>query len=240
MALTAQDQSLDEVVRVLAAAPLFAAFSPAELAVLARQARRRGLREGATIFFQGDAGDGLYIVLRGTVKITIVAPDGQETLLALLGRGECFGEMAVLDGLRRSATASALERSEVLFVPREGFRWFVAAHPAAWERIALILARRLRDTDDHVADLVFRDVVGRLAKRLLDLAESHGQPIANGGVEITLQLTQQDLATLVGASRESVNKGIKHLRTGGTIAVTGQRIAIVDRGALRALVDAAA
>lgn len=142
--------------------------------------------------------------------------------------------------MRRSATASALERTDVLFVLREGFRRFIEAHPAACKRIALIPARRLRDTADHVADLVFRDVVGRLAKRLLDLAESHGQPIANGGVGITLQLTQQDLATLVGAARESVNKGIKRPRTDGSIAVTGQRIAIVDRGALRALVDTAA
>jgi CRP-like cAMP-binding protein len=161
------------------------------------------------------------------VKISIVAPDGQETLVSLLGPGEPFGEMAILDGQPRSATATAMARTETIYVPRDGFIRFLDEHPSAMRKIIAMLSRRLRTVTDHLADLVFHDVYGRLAKKLLELGETHGQTLPNGQVEIRLPLTQQDLANLVGASRESVNKVIKLYRDKGMIAVQSHRITLV-------------
>jgi CRP/FNR family transcriptional regulator, cyclic AMP receptor protein len=212
-------------VRLLANAPLFSSFSDAELAGLAASARARVYREGEVIFHREDPGTGLYVVRSGTVKISIDAPDGQETMIALLTGGECVGELAVLDGQPRSATATAMERTETVFVSREGFLRFVAEHPDAMRKVALILCQRLRTTDEHLSDLVFHDVYGRLAKKLLELSESHGRAGKNG-VEIGLTLTQQDLANLVGASRESVNKAIKHFRDRGVLSFAQGRVTL--------------
>ncbi|TAK20313.1 MAG: Crp/Fnr family transcriptional regulator [Chloroflexota bacterium] len=230
--------NLDVTIRALASAPLFSAFSATELATLAAQSRRRHYDDRDVVFYFGDPGNGLFIVLAGTIKIAVNAPDGQETMIALLGAGECFGEMAVLDGQPRSATASAMEKTETLFLPRTGFLAFLEQHRDAVHKIILLLARRLRETDEHVADLVFHDVYGRLAKRLLHLAEHRGQKNASGRIEIDLPLTQQDLANLVGASRESVNKAMKDFRAKGYVTVMQQRITVNDRAALRASVEA--
>jgi CRP/FNR family transcriptional regulator/CRP/FNR family cyclic AMP-dependent transcriptional regulator len=215
------------LIRVLGATSLFGEFSQSELTNLASSVRTRVFREGEVVFHRDDPGNGLYVIRGGTVKISIFAPDGQETLIALFGPGECFGELAVLDGQPRSATATALERAELLYLPRTGFLRFLDEHPQAMRKIALMLSQRLRETDEHVADLVFHDVYGRLAKKLLELGDTYGRKTAKG-VEIGLALTQQDLANLVGASRESVNKVIKLYRTKGYLSVHSQRITLIE------------
>ena len=144
----------------------------------------------------------------------------------------------MLDGRPRSATATALDRTEALYLPRDGFLRFLDEHPIALRKIVLILAQRLRDTDEHLADLVFHDVYGRLAKKLLDLGETHGRVLPDGKIEISLSLTQQDLANLVGASRESVNKVIKLYRDKGYVAVASQRITLLEPNLLRKRIEA--
>jgi CRP/FNR family transcriptional regulator/CRP/FNR family cyclic AMP-dependent transcriptional regulator len=228
----------DPRIRVLAETPLFASFSEPELVRLAATARSRAYREGEIIFQRDDPGNGLYVIQGGTVKITIEAPDGQETLLAILRTGECFGELAVLDGLARSASATAMERTDVLFVGRDEFLSFLDQHRDAMRKVVLILCQRLRDSSDHLADLVFHDVYGRLAKKLLELGEAHGRQ-KGGQIEISLPLTQQDLANLVGASRESVNKAIKFYRDKGVVSIANHRITVLRPDLLRQRVQLA-
>ncbi|HZQ99183.1 MAG TPA: Crp/Fnr family transcriptional regulator [Chloroflexota bacterium] len=223
--------------RPLAQTDLFHDFTAAELATLAASARPRAFREGQVIFHRDDPGTGFYVVRYGLVKISIVAPDGQETLVSLLGPGEPFGEMAILDGQPRSATATAMERTETIYVSREGFLRFLDEHPAAMRKIMVMLIRRLRAATEHLADLVFHDVYGRLAKKLLELGELHGRAYQDGRVEIQLALTQQDLANLVGASRESVNKVMKLYRDKGYIAVQSHRITLLQPRELQRRVE---
>ena len=226
----------DPRARVLADAPLFASFSEAELVRLAQSSRSRTFREGEIIFMRDDPGNGLFVIQSGTVKVSIEAPDGQETLLAILRSGECLGEIAVLDGRARSASATAMERTETVFVSRDDFLRFLDDHRDAMHKVVLILCQRLRDSSDHLADLVFHDVYGRLAKKLLELGEAHGRERA-GQVEIVLPLTQQDLANLVGASRESVNKAIKYYRDRGVLAIANHRITLLRPDLLRQRVE---
>lgn len=222
--------------RVLSDTPLFASFTESEMVRIAQSSRSRSYREGEIIFMRDDPGSGLFVIQSGTVKISIEAPDGQETLLAILRGGECFGELAVLDGLSRSASATAMERTETVFVSRDEFLRFLDEHPDATRKVVLILCQRLRDSSDHLADLVFHDVYGRLAKKLLELGEAHGRE-RGGQVEIVLPLTQQDLANLVGASRESVNKAIKYYRDRGVLAIANHRITVLRPDLLRQRVD---
>lgn len=236
-AVAAQLTRSQALLRPLGETPLFTEFSPDELSVLAGTARLRVFREGETIFHRDDPGNGLYVIRQGTIKISVVAPDGQETLVNLLGSGECFGEMAVLDGQPRSATATAMARSELLFLPRDGFLRFLDEHPVAMRKIISVLSRWLRHATDHVADIVFYDVHGRVAKKLLELAETYGRPDETGGVDITLPLTQQELANLVGASRESVNKVLKLYRDKGYLATGSQRIKLLRPDMLRRRVE---
>jgi CRP/FNR family cyclic AMP-dependent transcriptional regulator len=216
----------DPRVRVLSDMPLFASFTESELVRLAQTSRSRSYREGEIIFMRDDPGNGLFVIQSGTVKVSIEAPDGQETLLAILRAGEYLGEIAVLDGRARSASAVAMERTETVFVARDEFLRFLDEHPDAMRKVVVILCQRLRDASDHLADLVFHDVYGRLAKKLLELGEAHGRQ-RGSQVEIVLPLTQQDLANLVGASRESVNKAIKYYRDRGVLAIANHRITVL-------------
>lgn len=211
--------------------PLFVDLPDAAIHLLASLVRLRAFPAGEVIFHQDDPGNGLYVVRRGMVKIALTAPDGQETLVALMHEGACFGELAVLDGHPRSASAIALDPTETYFLSRRDFLAFLSEHPSVTMQVIVLLARRLRDTDGLLADLVFFDVYGRLAKKILDLADTYGVPTAEG-VRIDLTLTQQELASLVGSSRESVNKVMRHFRDRGYLSVSQHRIHILNRTAL--------
>ena len=224
---------LEAFLRPLSHTDLFGDFTGAELQTLAGWARPRAFREGQVIFHRDDPGTGLFVVRTGLVKISIVAPDGQETLVSLLGPGEYFGEMAIMDGQPRSATATAMSRTETIYLAREGFLRFLDQHPAAMKKIIVVLSQRLRAATDHMADLVFHDVYGRLAKKLLELGDTQGRVLPDGKVEIQLSLTQQDLANLVGASRESVNKVLKLYRDKGYLAIQSHRITLLMPKELR-------
>jgi CRP/FNR family transcriptional regulator/CRP/FNR family cyclic AMP-dependent transcriptional regulator len=228
LASRAPTNDLEAFLRPLAHTDLFGDFTTTELATLAGWARPRAFREGQVIFHRDDPGTGLFVVRTGLVKISIVAPDGQESLANLLGPGEYFGEMAIMDGLPRSATATAMSRTETIYLAREGFLRFLDQHPGAMKKIIVVLSQRLRAATEHMADLVFHDVYGRLAKKLLELGESQGRAHPDGRVEILLSLTQQDLANLVGASRESVNKVLKLYRDKGYVSVQSHRITLLQ------------
>jgi CRP/FNR family cyclic AMP-dependent transcriptional regulator len=204
------------------------------LSQLTRSLRRRTFQRGEVIFHQGDPGDTLHLVQKGRIKVVLPAESGDEVLLAILGPGNCFGELALLDGESRSATVVAIEPVETLTLGRSDFMAFVRANPETAERLMINLAHIIRKVNEDVADLAFLDLPGRLAKKLLDLAHDHGQPMPGGdGIEISVPLTQEELAGMVGATRPSVNKVLGWYEDQGAIQRRGRKIAIFKPEALR-------
>ena len=193
------------VVTPLDKVPLFAGLDAEVLAELATVMKRRSFRAGEIIFHRDDPGQVLYVLREGKVKIYLTSQDGQEVALAIFGPGDYFGELALLDGQPRSASAIAIEQAETFSLQRSDFINAVMRHPRIAVQVMNVLSRRLRQTDSMVEDLLFLDVHGRVAKKLLDLAELHGTRTPDG-IRIEMRLTQGELAAMVGASRESVNK----------------------------------
>jgi CRP/FNR family transcriptional regulator, cyclic AMP receptor protein len=185
--------------------PLFADLADEDIRTLMAIARKRTFRSGEIIFHRDDPGQVLYVIKEGKVKIYLISPDGQEISLVVYGKGECFGEFAILDDLPRSANAIALEKVECYTLQRSDFHNAIMKNPKIAIQILEVLTKRLRTTNNMVEDLIFLDVYGRVAKKLLELAETHGTQV-DDGIRIDMRLTQQDLASMVGASRESVNK----------------------------------
>lgn len=213
--------------------PLAACADGGPLAFLAAAGRPRTLAANDVLFREGQRTGGLYLVRAGTIALSLVASDGQEAILDLIGPGGCLGLVDVVDDRPSQVTASAIESAEVLFVPRDVFMLEVAAHSERLWAVTRVLAERLRRTRQGSADLVFLDARGRLAKRLLDLAASHGRPDSDGRTSIALRLAQRDLAALIGASRESLNKAVRDLRTAGAISVEAGRITLLDHDTLK-------
>jgi CRP/FNR family cyclic AMP-dependent transcriptional regulator len=204
---------------------IFAGLSDEDLSELTAVARRRTFRAGEVIFHREDPGQVLYVIKEGKVKICLISPDGQEISLVVFGKGEYFGEQALLDGLPRSADAIALERVECYTLQRSDFHKAIMKNPKIAIKVMEVLSKRLRNTDQQVEDLIFLDVYGRVAKKLVELAEMHGVPVADG-TRIDVRLTQQELASMVGASRESVNKVIGYFVDKQFISTDKQRITI--------------
>jgi CRP/FNR family transcriptional regulator, cyclic AMP receptor protein len=184
---------------------LFGDLADEDIRELMAAARRRVYRSGEVIFHREDPGQVLYMVKEGKVKICLISPEGQEITLAIFGKGECFGELTILDGLPRSADAVALEKVECYTLQRSDFHRAIRKNPDIAIQVLESISKRLRSTDQMVEDLIFLDVYGRVAKKLLELADTHGTKVADG-IRIDVRLTQQELAAMVGASRESVNK----------------------------------
>lgn len=203
---------------------LFAGLSADARELVAASATRRRLERGDLLFRRGDAAADLYVVLSGRLAIATHSPDGRESMVALMEKGDVFGEFSLFDGLGRSTDARALERSELVSVPYSPLRQLLEAQPAALWHVVELLARRIRATDEALADSVFLDVPGRTAKRLLELA--------GDADEFVLPLTQEELAGLVGASRERVNKAIAQFIRIGWIEQQDRRYRIKDRAQL--------
>jgi len=218
--------------RALRQVTLFAELPDDRLQELGQMVRRRTYHRGETIFHKGDPGNGLYLITNGQVKVLLPSETGEEAVLAVLEPGDFFGELALFDGLPRSATVVAVTNAEMLILHRDDFLSFVARNPEVTVALFGVLSRRLRATDELIEDAVFLDVPGRLAKRLLDLADRHGRK-TDLGVEIDLKLTQQDLAAMVGATRESVNKHLGWMRDHRLIQLDRQRIVLLRPEELR-------
>lgn len=206
---------------LLAQSELFSAFAAEELRRVLASARSLRCSRNDVIFSEGDEGDQLYVVRSGRVAIAKRSADGRESVLALMEPGDLFGEMALFDGEPRSADARALESSELLCVPFPPIKAVLEDRPhLLWDVVALI-SRRLRVENAALADSVFLDVTGRTAKRLLELAGDND--------EFLLPITQEELAGLVGASRERVNKAISAFVRLGWIDQVDRRYRITDR-----------
>jgi len=218
-------------VAILRRVPLFAGLSDQELETLAGSLGRRTFAKGMIIFHKGGLGRSLYIIESGQVRIFSLSETGQEISINIYGPGELFGELAILDGLPRSAGAMAMERTVTLTLYRDDFLRCLETCPRMVKDIVAVLSRRLRYTTAYAETLAFLDVYGRVAAKLLELADRYG--VAKAGAEqIELHLTQAELASWVVASRESVNKVLGTFRDQGLIQLEGQAITILDREAL--------
>ena len=192
-------------VETLARVPLFMSLDEEALDGLARSVRSRRFRRGEVIFHQGDPGDALFIVQSGAIKIVLPSDTGDEAILTTLRAGEFFGELALLDGAPRSATAVALERSELLVLPRDRFRELLG-EPTIRDALLAGISRELRRLTNHVEELHFLDMAGRLAAQLIRLTREVGRTEPDGSIRLDAPLTQTDLASMVGCTRQSVNK----------------------------------
>jgi CRP-like cAMP-binding protein len=182
---------------------------------------------GQLIFAEGEPGDRLYVIESGKVKISHRAPDGRENLQTVLGPPEMFGELAVYDPGPRTSSATAITQVQTMALDRAGLRGCIADHPEVAEQLLRVLARRVRRTIENWADLLFTDVPGRLAKQLLQLAQQFGNQ-QHGAMQVSHGLTQDELAQLVGASRENVNKALADFARRGWIRLEGKSMLILD------------
>ena len=179
------------------------------------------------MFREGDQGDRLFIIASGKVKVGHASGDGRENLLAVLGPGETLGELSLFDPAPRNATATAVAESTLYSLTQQDLYRVLAQRPEVGRHLLASLARRLRKTNESLADLVFADVPGRVAKNLLDLAQRFGRQ-TDDGVMVAHGLTQEELAQLVGASRETVNKALATFMHRGWIKLEGKSVLIVD------------
>lgn len=187
---------------------IFAAMTEAEIDELMRGARIVELPARRVVFHAGEAGDSLYVLLSGKVKVSLISTDGKEAILSLMGAGDVFGEMSLLDGLPRSATVTSLEDCRLMQIGRQYFVQFLKRHAEVALKLLAALSQRLRTTNNLVENLSFHHLPSRLARLLLDLGQRHGRAEPEG-IEIGLRLSQEELGNLVGASRESVNKQLR-------------------------------
>ena len=201
---------------------------------LAGRLRSRHYRAGTDVFHHGQPGTAMYIVADGAVRIYLPSETGRDVVLAVLRHGDMFGEMALLERGQpgRSASARAIEDTELLRLERQDFESVLVDHPEAQRAIIDILVERLRRTNESMQDAYLLEVPGRLARRMLLIAEEHGRDTEQGR-ELGLRLSQQDLADMIGASRVAVNKQLQAWRKDGIIDVSRQRFTILDLDALQ-------
>lgn len=219
-------------VEVLARTRLFAGVDASALTALAQRFTSRRCRRGEVVVRQGDPGDSLYVVASGSLKVLVESAAGEEMVLVTLGTSETFGELALVDGGPRSATVEALEPSELLVLTRQNFFDLAREQPAMIQGLLDNFGGLLRRLTDQLADMVFLDLSGRLAKLLLGLAAQGGsQPGQQSVLELTFN--QTEIAHMVGGSRQSVNQILGALESAGYIETSGHTVRILRLDALR-------
>ena len=222
------------VLASLAAIPFFGGLEPDALERLAASMRSRRFRRGEVIFHVGDPGDALFVIVSGEVKISLPSETGDEAILATLRPGDVFGELALLDGAPRSASASALTPTETVILPRDRFRELIATEAGVRDALLASIAGELRRLTTHVEELHFLDITGRLASQLVRLAQDGGTPLADGSLRLRTNLTQADLAAMVGCTRQSVNKLMGQFTDDGLIRLERDAIVVTDLDGLGA------
>ncbi len=220
--------------QLIASISLFAALPPDEQRLLVRLVNFRSCKRGEVVVREGDTSGGLFAVLSGFLKAASMDPDGREVVLSIMGKGEVFGELSVLDGKPRSATVRALEDSELATIARAPLLELLEASPKLAVRLLGVLAERVRNLTHRCELLSSLDVSSRFAKILLSLATTHGETTGNS-VRIRVRLSQQELGDMCGATRESVNRLIRDWRERGVLGNDAGRLVIKDLRALNSM-----
>lgn len=208
---------------VLRAVPLFSSVPDEQLRALATVVTRKSVARAATIMVAGDQTDSLYIILSGRLKVMMSDAEGKEVILSILGPGEFFGEMGLIDDSPRSASVLAIEPCELLSIAKRDFNKCLADNFEMAMAVMRGLVRRLREADRKIGSLALLDVYGRVARLLLDMADT-----VDGQKMVTKRLPKQDIAKMIGASREMVSRVMKDLQLGGYIEMRGSTIVLHD------------
>jgi len=207
--------------------PLFQAIPDAYLEELADKMSELDVKKGEVLFRKGSRGTALYVIQRGAIKIVLPSKIGEKMIVAIFKEGDFLGELALPDHEPRSADAVAVMPSRLFLLERQDFFMFLKTNDEAMRVLLASLSNRIRNTDSLLEDTCFLNIPARFAKKLLELGDTFGRQ-DEGELEISLKITQKDLAGMIGASRESVNKELRQLRERGIIDVTARAIRIVD------------
>ena len=218
---------MPSIAAFLATVPLFKSLDAVERERFAEIVREKNYPKGSVIVFEDDPGDALFVMRTGRVKVVLLAEDGREVILGLLGVGEHFGELSLIDDQPRSAHVIAMEDSSILVLRREDFRRRVEANPVVAWALLQELSRRLRRADVTIGNLVLLDVPGRIARLLLDAAQECGSDL------LDKPLTHQTIAQVIGASRETVSRALRGFQENGWVSSERRRIRLLDKVALR-------
>ena len=211
----------------LAKAGIFQGVDADAVAALIKEMETLTFSRGTTIFDEGEPGDRLYIIVDGKVKLARHAPDGRENLLSVMGPSDIFGELSIFDPGPRTSSAVCVTEVTAATMDSQMLKQWITDHPEISQQLLRVLARRLRRTNASLADLIFTDVPGRVAKTLLQLANRFGTQ-EGGALRVNHDLTQEEIAQLVGASRETVNKALATFMHRGWIKLEGKSVLIVD------------
>ena len=228
---------LEKRLAVLRSIPLFEGLSSDQLVKVASLAAVRQYPARGVVVCQGEPANALFAIMRGRLKVVSSSPDGRDTVLGIMGQGEVFGEIALLDGGTRSATCTAIEPCELMAIDRAPFQELLEQSPGIAVNLLHVLSARLRRLSQRSEDAAFLDVPSRLARSLLDLATRFGERPhgSTTGVLIALKLSQQELGDLVGATRESVNKHLSDWNRQGILEMNHGRMIISDIERVRRL-----
>jgi len=206
---------------LLAKVPLFHGLSEPDLQAIASQAVSQQFPKNSILVYEGEEPDALYIIVSGKAKVYVSDEEGKELVLDSLGPGDFFGELALIDGAPRSATVMTTDKSMLLKINQRDFSHYLQSTPGVALNVLQELARRVRGVNEHIRDLALLDVYGRVARTLLRLAKETDDGL------ITDAITQQEIANMVGASREMVSRVLNNLKADGYISVTDKRIRIL-------------
>ena len=214
---------------------LFSDLDQNELTLLAGRVTLQEVRRRRVIFLTGDPGTSVFFVNGGRVKISRVTRDGKELTLAYRGPGEIFGELCLVDGGPREEMAEAMENALVTEVPREEFLTLMEAGASIGSRLALIMCQRRRELESKMEDLVFKDVNAKLAELLLNLGRDYGVDAQGRGTLLAVKITHQEMANLIGSTRETVSLTLSQFKRSSYITTEGRKIILTDHDGLRSL-----
>jgi len=212
---------------IIRQAPLFSALDDEAASSLRESMASEKLSKGKVLFREGQEGDRLYVVVQGKIKLGTTSSDGRENLLGIFGPGQMFGELSLFDPKPRTATATAVTDSRLVSLAYDAVIGLVTSHPQTSLEVLRRLAQRLRESNEIVSDLVFDDVPGRVAKQIMNLGERFGT-LKDDGLHVNHDLTQEELAHLVGASRETVNKSLADFAARGWVKLQPRGVLVTD------------
>jgi CRP/FNR family transcriptional regulator/CRP/FNR family cyclic AMP-dependent transcriptional regulator len=210
---------------LLRTVPLFSELNDEAISSLERLSTRRRYPKDTVVFFENEEGDSLFMIMDGRIKVTILGDDGREIILTMLGAGDLFGEMALLDNEPRSATAIAVEESELLLLHRNDFQTVIVENPAISAALIKVLSARLRRANHQISTLALLDVYGRVARVIMDMAREEGRRLKDGRIAFR-RATHQEIANRIGTTRETVTRMLKDLERQGLVKIEGREIVL--------------